>query len=215
MPNAKKNTTNDIMSRLFSKWYFGLIAIPLVINILTNTIGLPDLFKEWTVTLIATLSFLTIIFATELILCCRRIKEFEFKPKESDKRIIKKLLATLDIDMFHEYIKDQDSWYGYKKEAIKRTIDFAQDCGLVSNRTSDKKLNKLLLDLKNAIDNFNSYSSSQLYGNGDNWFSPAKDTDFKVEKAKKAQPIMNSKADFAFTKLTLLLDYLKLKNFLE
>jgi hypothetical protein len=203
------------MDKLLNKWYFVLIAIPILVNLLTNSIGLPDLFKEWTTTVITTLTFLTIILSTELILLSRKIREIEFKPKESDKKIIRNLLTTLDIDSFHEDIKDQDSWYGYKKEAIGKTINFAQDAGLISNKTSDKKLNNLLLDLKNAIDDFNAYSSTQLYGNGDDWYSPAKDTDFNVEKAKIAQPIMNEKTDIAFKKLTLLLDYLKHKNYLE
>ncbi len=65
------------MNRILNKWYFGLIAIPFVINILTNTIGLPDLFKEWTITFISTLSFLTIILSTELYILSKRIKELE------------------------------------------------------------------------------------------------------------------------------------------
>ncbi len=125
------------------------------------------------------------------------------------------MLAIIDINAFHEGIKNQDSWYGYKQEAIYKTIDFAQEVGLISNKTSDKKLNDLLFDLKNAIDEFNSYSSTPLYRNGDNWFSPSKDTDFNIEKANFAQPIMNAKAEIAFNKLTLLLDYLKHKNYLE
>jgi hypothetical protein len=208
-------TTTDNMAKIFNKWYFGLIAIPIFINLLTNSIGLPDLFNEWTTTVIATLSFLAIILSTELIFLSKKIREIEFIPKESDKRIIKKLLITLDVDAFHEDIKDQDSWYGYKKEAIRKIIDFAQDAGLISNKTSDIKLNNLLLDLKNAIDDFDSYCSTQLYGNGDDWYSPAKDIDFNVEKAKIAQPIMNAKSETAFMKLTLLLDYLKQKNYLE
>lgn len=203
------------MDRILNKWYLGLITIPIIINLLTNTIRLPDLFKQWSTTVIATLSFLTIVLTIELILLSRKNREINFKPKESDKQIIRKLLETLNIDTFHEDIKDQDSWYGYKKEAIGKTIDFAQDAGLISNRTSDKKLNYLILNLKNAIDDFNSYSATQLYGNGKNWYSPAKDTDYNVEKAKIAQPIMNKKANIAFEKLTLLLDYLKYKNYLE
>lgn len=202
------------MDKLFNKWYFGLIAIPILINLLTNSIGLPYLFKEWTITLIATLLFLVIILLTEIILVSNKIKLIQFNPKESDKRIIKSLLKTLDIDSFHEDIKNQDSWYGYKKKVIHKTIEFAQNVGLISNRTSDFKLNILLLNLKNAIDDFNSYSATQLYGDGD-YFSPAKDSELNVERAKKAQPIMNEKADIAFTKLTELLDYLKLKNYLE
>jgi len=104
---------------------------------------------------------------------------------------------------------------GYKKEAIRRTIAFAQESELLSNKTSDRNANELLLDLKNAIDDFTSYGSTQLYGNGDDWYSPVKDTDFNLEKAKNAQPILNAKANFAFTKLTPLLDYLKHKNYFE
>ncbi len=203
------------MEKLLNKWYFGLVVIPILINLLTNSIGLPDLFKEWTTTVIATLSFLIIILSTELSLLSIKIRRLEFKPKKSDKKIIKNLLTTLDIDAFHEEIKDQDSWYGYKKETIRKTIDFKEDAGLISNKTSDKKLNILILDLKKAIEDFNSYSARQLYSNGDDWYSPAKDTDFNVQKAKVAQPIMNEKAEISFNKLTILLDYLKDKNYLE
>lgn len=203
------------MDKLLNKWYFGLIVIPILINLLTNSIGLPDLYKDWNITVITTLSFLIIILSTELIFLSRKVREITFKPKNSDKRIIKKLLTTLDVDAFHEDIKDQDSWYGYKQEAIGKTIDFVQEAELISNRTSDKKLNMLILELKDAIHDFNSYSSKQLYRNGTSWYSPDKNTDFNIEKAKKAQPIMNSKANFAFIKLTHLLDYLKYKNYLE
>jgi len=212
LPNAK---ITDYMNKLLNKWYFGLIAIPILINLLTNSIGLSDLFREWTTTVIATLAFLSIVLSTELIMLSRKISKIEFKPKESDKKIIRDLMATLDINTFHEEIKDQDSWYGYKEEAIGKTIDFANDAGLIGNKTSDKKLNDVLLDLKNAIEDFNSYSSTQLYGNGANWYKPAKDTDFNIEKAERARPIMNEKANTAFNKLTLLLDYLKKRNYLE
>ena len=106
------------MGKLLNKWYFGLIVIPILINLLTNSIGLPDLFKDWSMTIIATLSFVIIILSTELILLSKKIRGITFKPKKSDKKIIKKLLTTLDVNAFHEDIKDQDSWYGYKQEAI-------------------------------------------------------------------------------------------------
>lgn len=203
------------MNRFFNKWYMGLFALPVLINLLTNSFNLPDIFKNWQITLITTLTFLSIILIIEMQLCLGKIRKFEFTPKERDKRLIRNLLNILDIDFFHEEIKNQDSWYGFKKEAISKTIYFAQEAGYISNKTSDKKLNQLILNLKNAIDAFNAYSSLQLFENGDNWYSPAKDNDFNIEKTKRAQPIMNAKADLAFNKLTLLLDYLKLKNYLE
>lgn len=202
------------MDKLLNKWYFGLIVIPILINILTNTLGLSDLFKEWNVTIIATLSFLIFILITEIVLISKRVKVLEFKPKESDKKIVNKLLQTLDVESFHRDIKNQNSWYGYDQEAIGKIIDFAEDAGLINNRTSDISLNTLILELKSAIDDFNLYSGTQLYGNG-KFYSPAKDTVFNIERAKKAQPIMNEKANFAFIKLSVLLDYLKRRNYLE
>lgn len=203
------------MDRILNKWYFGLIAIPISINLLTNSIGLPDLFKQWDTTLFASLFFLIIVLTAELILLTKKNKEIAFNPKESDKQIIGKLLAILDVDTFHEDIKNQDSWYGYKQDAIGKTIKFVHAAGLISNRTSDKKLNQILLDLKTAIADFNSCCGTHLYGHGEHWFSPAKNNDINIMNAKIAQPIMNAKAEIAFKKLTLLLDYLRHKNYFE
>lgn len=202
------------MDKLLNKWYFGLIALPILINLLTNSIGLPDLFKDWSLTIIISLSFLIIVLLNELTLFSKKIKELNYKPKKSDKKIIEKLLNLLDIDAFHEDIKEQDSWYGYRKDSIKKILEFKEAARLISNKTSDTKLNKLILDLKNALDDFCSFSSKELYGNGD-FYSPAKDSEFNLEKAEKAQPVMNAKAEFAFLKLTLLLDYLKCKHYFE
>jgi hypothetical protein len=202
------------MEKLLSKWYFGLIILPILVNLLTNAVGFPDLFKEWSVTAIATLSFLVLVLINEIFILSNRLKNIEFAPKASDKKIVKNLLDVLDIDIFHEEIANQDSWYGYKQEAIRKSIDFSQSAGLVSNRTSDSKLNVLILGLKKSIDDFHSYSSKHLYNNGD-FYSPDKNTDYGVDRAKKAQPIMNEKAEDAFAKLTLLIDYLKRKNYLE
>ncbi len=203
------------MNKLLNKWYLGLILIPFIINLLTNTIGLPDLFKNWTITLLATLLFIIIILVTKLIEFSKKIRAFEFKPKESDKRIVKRLITTLDINIFHREVMEQDSWYGYKQDAIGKTLEFVEECELLSNRTSDKKLNKLILNTKNAIEEFNSYSATQLCGGKENWYTLAKDTSFNIESAKKARPIMNSQTDIAFAKLTILLDYLKYRNYFE
>lgn len=87
-----------------------------------------------------------------------------------------------DVDSFHDKIKNQDSWNGYEKDAISKAIDFAEKAGLISYKTTDNKLNQLIKELKDSIDDFNNYSSSQLFSNG-HYYAPAKDTDYNVEKA--------------------------------
>ncbi len=83
------------------KYPLNQIVIPILINLLTNSIGLPDLFREWTATVIAILTFLSIVLSTELIILSRKINKIEFRPKESsNKKIISDLLATLIVYTF-------------------------------------------------------------------------------------------------------------------
>ncbi|QYJ67679.1 hypothetical protein [Flavobacterium litorale] len=131
------------MDRILNKWYFGLIIMPILVNLLTNSIGLPELFNNWIYTTIAILIISTSILMIELYQLNQKYKVLKFTPKESDKKIVVELLETLDVDLFHEKIEEQDSWYGYNQEAIEKAIDFAKKAGLISYRTSDAKANKL------------------------------------------------------------------------
>lgn len=202
------------MNKILNKWYFGLIIIPIFINLITNSIGLPDLFNNWIYTIIAILLILVLILIVELYQLNQKYKTLKFTPKQSDQKIILELIDTLDVNLFHEEIKEQNSWYGYKEEAINKAIDFAKKAGLPSYKTSNKELNKLINDLKNAIDDFTIYSGTQLYPNGAK-YSPAKDTKHNIERAEKASPIMNEMTDIAFLKLSRLLEYLKARNYFE
>lgn len=202
------------MDRMLNKWYFGLIILPVLVNYLTEVVQLPDLFKNWTYTILGILTILIFILVYEIYGLKKENIELKSKPKESDKKIVKTLIDILDIDSFHDKIKKQDSWYGYEKEAISKTIIFAEKAGLISCRTADKKLNELIKKLKESIDDFNGYCSFRLYSSG-HYYSPAKGTDFNVQKAESARAIMNKKADVADERLTELMTYLKTKNYLE
>ena len=203
---------------MLNKWYFGLIILPVLVNYLTEVVQLPDLFKNWTYTFLGILTILIFILVYEIYGLRKENIELKSKPKESDKRIVKTLIDTLDINSFHEKIKKQDSYYGYEKEAIFKTIVFAEKAGLISYRTADKKVNELIKKLRESINDFNSYCSIRLYPDPDGQFySPAKDN-FNLQKAESARAItnkMNEKADVAFGKLTELMTYLKTKNYLE
>jgi len=205
---------NNTMSKIINKWYFGLIIIPVIVNLLTNTIELPVLFKNWTYTLLVTMAIAILVLITELMILNRKFIRLKEKPKESDKVIIKKLLATLNVDMFHKEIKNKDGWYGYLQEAIHNTIEFVADAGLISNKTTDKKLNSLIEDFKNSLDKFNNFSAVELFPNG-LFYTPAKDTEYNKKRAEEARQIMNRMTDTAFKKLTTLFEYLKDKNYLE
>lgn len=202
------------MRKIINRWYFGLIIIPVIINLLTNTVELPDLFKNWTYTLFVTMAIAILVLITELMILNRKFIQLKAKPKESDKIIIKKLLATLNVDMFHEEIINKDGWYGYLQDAIHNTIEFASNARLISNKTTDKKLNSLIEDFKNSLDKFNNYSSVELFPNG-LFYSPAKDTENNKKRAEEARQILNRMTDNAFKELTILMEYLKDKNYLE
>ena len=195
---------------MLNKWYFGLIILPVLENYLTEVVQLPDLFKNWTYTILGILTILIFILVYEIYGLRKENIELKSKPKESDKRIVKTLIDTLDINSFHEKIKEQDSYCGYEKEAISKTIAFSAKAGLISYRTADKKVNELIKKLRVSINDFNGYSSLHLYPNA-HFYSPAKGT----QEAESARAIMNKKADVAFEKLTELMTYLKTKNYLE
>lgn len=201
------------MNKVLNKWYFGLVIIPVLVNYLTEVIRLPTLFKNWNYTIIGILAIAVLILSFEVIRMNKVIHQFKSTPKKSDKKIVKELIEILDVDSFHDKIKEQNTWYGYEKEAIRKTFKFSEKAGLIGYRTTDKKLNKIIQDLKEAIDDFNHFCGSNVYPNG-SFYALAKDTDFNVEKAEKATPIMNEKADFAFSKLSVLMDYLRSRNFL-
>ena len=195
---------------MLNKWYFGLIILPVLVNYLTEVVQLPDLFKNWTYTILGILTILIFILVYEIYGLRKENIELKSKPKESDKRIVKTLIDILDINNFHDKIKKQDSYYGYEKEAIFKTIVFAEKAGLISYRTADKKVNELIKKLRESINDFNTYCSLHLYPN-EHFYLPAKGT----QEAESAREIMNKKADVAFEKLTELRTYLKTKNYLE
>lgn len=198
------------MERILNRWYVGLVILPILINYLTTYLTLPKIFEDWRITIIGMQSILILIFAYELML---RFKKDE--PLESDKEVIKRLLASLDIDEFQTDIYEQNSWYGYKKEAIRKIFDFTEKSGLLTNRTSDKKLNKLVDDLKNSLDKFTEYSSKQLFDlHLPDWYLPDKASDSGIKRAKIAEPIMNKMTTDSYNKLLRLITYLKKNKYM-
>lgn len=110
------------MKKIVEKWYLSLFIIPIILTYLTSYFSLPDIFKNWQYSIIVSLVLLVSILMYELRSLKKQLNTFV--PKKSDKKIIQKLLKELDLDSFHEEIFEQNSWYGYKKEAISKSISF-------------------------------------------------------------------------------------------
>jgi hypothetical protein len=204
-----KFATNEKNSR---KWYLSIFIIPIVLTYLTSYFSLPDVFKNWQYSIIVSLVLLVSILMYEL----RNLKKQlnAFVPQKSDKKIIQKLLKELDLDSFHEDIFEQNSWYGYKKEAIRKSISFTYKARLLKNRVTDSKLQTFINNFTEKLNDFHEYSSVNLYG-GDHYFIPNKDNlkEFRslVEQETKE---MNRLAKESFIELEKLVEYTKNKLYL-
>lgn len=161
------------MNRLLNRWYVSLIFLPALINYLTELIPLPKILGNWQLTLIGSLLIVISILIFELY----RLKA-SLSINEKDCDILIKLLNTLNVDLFQKEIFEQDSHYGYLKEPIGNIINFTESSQLLSNRTTDKKLNKLIDNLSDSLDEFTRYSGGQLYGGNDLWYTPDKGTEY-------------------------------------
>lgn len=196
------------MKRLFKKWYFSFFIIPIILTYLTSYITLPIIFKNWQYSIITSLIILILILIYELK------KSKQFKPKISDKRIIKNLLEELDLDTFYEDLYEQNAWYGYSKEAIRKTISYKNSVKLLKNKLTDKKLEKLLNNFNEKLEDFHSYSSLHLYGEA-NFYIPNKDNlDINRDKIQKQTEEMNRLMKLCYLDLEKLVNYLKAFNYI-
>jgi hypothetical protein len=203
------------MEKIFGKWYFGLVIIPIIINLLTGYFSLPDLLNNWSFTIIITLIITCFILVFEIYELKKENTSLKLKPKKSDKKIVKELLETLDIISFQDKICEQSCWYGYEKSAIHSANDFCIKVSLLKYQTSDEKLNTMLLELKQNIDLFNSLASPILFSDDQYYYSPDKNTDYNIQRTKEIYPLVDEKSKEALKKLNELLMFLKKRNYLE
>jgi hypothetical protein len=201
------------MKDIFKRWYVGLIIIPVIINYLTSYISLPDILDDWKATVIITEFICIVILSYELHLIKKSKGQTEIQIKPSDKLIAKDLMDTLDIVVFQKEIYEQDSWYGYRRDAMKNIFNFTEKANLIANKTTDEKLNELISDFNRSLEEFTDFSAKELYGMDDVWYEPDKGTDFGKKKIEKARPVMNKMTTASFEKLKCLLKYLKDKEY--
>uniref|UniRef100_UPI004049BC15 hypothetical protein n=1 Tax=Gelidibacter sp. TaxID=2018083 RepID=UPI004049BC15 len=180
------------MKKILSKWYLSVFIIPIILTYLTNYVELPIIFANWEYSIIASMTILIGILLYEINTLKRELARLKEKPKKSDKKIVRELIETLNIDKFHEDIVRQDAWNGYHREDIHRIIEFQEKAKLIGYKTSSEKLNNLINNFLSKFDDFTDYSSKRVYGSGD-WLIPFKDNPdvHTREKIKKETEKMN------------------------
>ncbi len=203
------------MKKIVEKWYFGLIIIPILINLFKSVLNLPDLLKNWNYTLIVTLIIICTILIYEILELKKQNNSLNFIPKNSDKKILNELIETLNIDEFQEKICEQSCWYGYEKKALNNLMAYCEKVRFLKYKTTDKKLNQILLELSVKIEDFHSLASTILYSNDEFYFSPDKSTELNYKKTEKVSPLVDEKSGKSFRKLEELLYYVKSKNYFE
>lgn len=202
------------MKKILDKWYLSVFIIPIILTYLTNYFELPIIFVNWEYSIIASLIILIGILLYELNTFKRELERLREKPKKSDKKIVRELLETLNIDKFHEDIVRQDAWYGYHREDIHRIIEFQEKAKLIGYKTSSEMLNKLINNFLSKLDDFTDYSSKRVYGSGD-WLIPFKDNPdvHHREKIKNETEKMNELTKNCFIELDKLMEFLKNKEY--
>lgn len=202
------------MRKILDKWYLSMFIIPIILTYLTNYIKLPIIFANWKYSIIASMTILIGILLYELNSLSNRLKIVNEKPKKSDKKIVRELLDTLNIDRFHEEIVRQDAWNGYFGEDIHRIIKFNEKAKLIGYKTSNEKVNTLINNFLSKLDDFTDYTSKRVYGRGD-WLIPFKENPdiHPHEKIRKETENMNELAKKCFVELENLMEFLRDKEY--
>lgn len=202
------------MKKILNKWYLSVFIIPIILTYLTYYIKLPIIFENWEYSIIASMTILIGILLYEINNLSKRLKGVNEKPKKADKKIVRKLLKTLNIDKFHDEIVRQDAWNGYYREDIHRIIEFREKAKLIGYKTSNEKVNSLINNFLKKLDEFTEYSSMRVYGRGD-WLVPFKDNPdiHPREKIKKETEKMNKLSNESFVELENLMEYLRNKEY--
>lgn len=196
------------MQKAIEKWYFSLVLVPVIINYLTDLIPIPKILSNWEITAIGSLTFLSIILTFELI-----AEKRNNKLNKKDVEIINKLLSIIDVDQFQEEIFDAHAGNGYPQRAIRSAIDFTNQSLLLTNLTTDKKLNRLIENFTTSLRAFLDFSGMNLFGERDDYKPDrnAYNSDLEYEQAMKK---MDNLTDSAFDDLFQLIEYAKSRRYI-
>ena len=91
--------------------YGSIILVPILINVITQSIDFKTVLANWYFTLVIILILTILILSYELIYARKLLSNV----KEIDKQKITLLLNKLDINAFQRDIVEVDSWNGYRQ----------------------------------------------------------------------------------------------------
>lgn len=144
----------------------------------------------------------------------------EEKLSERDKQIIQHLFTeVLDLDMIHDTLKVQQTWYGYKRAAISNLLDFLEEADKLSNRVSNKIIRGKTEAFMKALEEFSSKCSMAVAGyRSKEWFlfigrQEAKDHEEIQQGIAEAEAI-DKIGLIAYDKLIELTDFLRQRDLL-
>lgn len=203
------------MKNITERWYLSIFIIPILLTYLTDYIKLPIIFSKWEYSIIASMTILIGILLYELKTISNSLKIARDIPRKADKKIVRELLETLNIDKFHEGIVLQDAWYGYHRDDIYRILKFQEKANLIGYATSNEEVNNLIKQLLVKLDDFTQYSSVRVSGQGD-WLIPFKDNPdiHPREKIMKETEEMNALTKKCFSELENLMIYLRDREYI-
>ncbi|WP_336827988.1 hypothetical protein [Sphingobacterium multivorum] len=201
------------MSRVFEKWYVSLIIIPILLTYLTNYFTIPLLTSDWKIAIIFSLSITVIILLLEIKTIYKK-QQYVSHIITVDTETITRLLNTLDVEMFQQDVCEQDSWNGYKQEAIHNIIDYQYATRLVKNRILNPKIHLLFSNFNDKLNKFTSFTQYHVSGHSLGFLVPFKDSGDR-EKVREDSFTMNRLSKEAFQEFEVLIIFLKKNGYLN
>ena len=139
------------------------------------------------------------------------IVSFEYYKRKrlsyEDKEVIKKLLQTLDVNNFQENIYQQNAWYGYSLESIKKTTSFVKESERISNFIAQKKSRRSVEKIRTLLKEFNQLVIEKMNTKRTSYILP-KEPD-KYSHSEAIAIVLNEKTKKIFQELEKFVFYIK------
>lgn len=159
----------------------------------------------------STLSFLDSFSIASITVGVFLIVSFEYYKRKrlsyEDKEVIKKLLQTLDVNNFQENIYQQNAWYGYSLESIKKTTSFVKESERISNFIAQKKSRRSVEKIRTLLKEFNQLVIEKMNTKRTSYILP-KEPD-KYSQSEAIAIVLNEKTKKIFQELEKFVFYIK------
>ena len=159
----------------------------------------------------STLSFLYNSSIASIAVGVFLIVSFEYYKRKrlsyEDKEVIKKLLQTLDVNNFQENIYQQNAWYGYSLESIKKTTSFVKESERISNFIAQKKSRRSVEKIRTLLKEFNQLVIEKMNTKRTSYILPKEPE--KYSQSEAIAIVLNEKTKKIFQELEKFVFYIK------